>query len=273
MFRKMVCPTDLSPAAQNAVEYAAKLCQKTGASLELVHVEPVSSLELLFAGRKKMEEVLNWSQSLEAVARDINKVFKISCSVDVETKNCPIPEVLSAKAGPETLLVVGTNGSDSTFQQFFGSNAFNIVTRAKGPVLVIPENVSFGTIRRVVLAWDYKLSPSLIRQVKDFTNDIGGKLVFVHISKHDTLISRDVFKAVKESVAGNGDEEPLRTDYEFDRMDSTDIYKGLDDYVREKQADVLAISMKSGRLVRHIFGSISEEGTLPSYPLLVIHND
>src|ERR1044072_3541096 len=60
MIKKIICPSDLSPAAQNAVAYAAKLCQLTGATLELIHSEPVSALERVFTVRRAMENTLLW---------------------------------------------------------------------------------------------------------------------------------------------------------------------------------------------------------------------
>lgn len=269
MIRKIICPTDLSPAAQNAVEYAAKLCQLTGATLELLHMEPMYAHDLVFSGRKIAGDVAMISGELDEVCYEVNRMFNISCSYDVETGNIPLDEAVSLKADEESLIVVGTNGADSLFQRIFGSNAFNIAKRSFSHVLVVPEGVSFGTIRNIAFAWDYEITKSFLRQVKQLAGQLGGKLVFLHVSTHEGAISKDIFNALTDKVS---DVLGEKADVEYERMLASDIREGLDRYMKKKNADVLAIAMKSGKLVRKAFRNPGGAGSLPGYPLLIFHS-
>lgn len=269
MIRKIICPTDLSHTAQNAVAYAAKLCQLTGASLELLNVQPVYAHQLLLSGEKKAEEIHKMSVALNEVCVEINKMFNISCAQEVVTEDLSLDEAVSKEAGFESLIVAGTNGADNLFQRVFGSNAFNIARQANANVLIIPEGVSYSTIQKMAFAWDYDIKKPAIRQLKQLADDLGSKLVFLHISTHLTEISKDVFNALSERITEVfGQAE----DIDYRRMYSSDIRKGLDGFMKEKNADVLVISLKNGRLIRKAFRNETGIGSLPSYPLLIMHS-
>jgi len=267
MIRKIICPTDLSSAAQNATAYAAKICQVTGATLELIHWEPVTRMELTFAGKRKTETLLSWSKELEHRAEEVGRLFNISCSADIDTRKQALPDIISERSNEETLVVMGTNGADTSFQQFFGSNAYNVLLAVGDRILIVPEGVSFHTITRVALAWENYLSEWALAKITSFAKDLEAKLLFVHISHHAALVSQDVNNAkrslLEEEMGGDGE-------VNFERTTTADIEQGLDEFLTKNIADILIIPMKNGALIRHIFGSIAKEGQLPSCPLLVI---
>ncbi len=268
MIRKIICPTDLSAAAQNAVEYAAKLCQVTGATLELLHVEPVYAHDMAFSGRKIAGDVAMISGELDEVCYEVNKMFNVSCSYDIEASELALDEAVSRRADEETLVVVGTNGADNLFQRIFGSNAFNIAKQASSHVLVVPEGVSYGTIQNIAFAWDYEITKPFLRQVKQFADQLGSKLVFLHVSTHAGMISKDIFEALADKVSEVIGE---KADVEYERMLAPDVREGLDRYMKKKNAGVLAIAMKSGKMVRKAFRDPGGVGSLPAYPLLIFH--
>lgn len=269
MIRKIICPTDLSPAAQNASAYAAKLCQVTGATLELLHCEPVSNFELAFAGRRKMENVLSWSEELEHRSQELSKLFHISCQVDINTYKRPLAEVIAERDNHETLIVVGTNGTDTAYQQFFGSNTFALVRSGISRVLVIPEDVPFRTINKMALAWDYHLADDKLKIISTLAGELKAKLLFVHISRHTTLISEDVYRARRNAVEEQtGSEEEI----EFQRVTADDVQKGLEDFMAQDIAEILVIPIRHGALMRQIFGSVAFPGRLPACPFLIISN-
>lgn len=269
MIRKIICPTDLSPAARNAVAYAAKLSQVNKATIELLYVEPVTVPELVFTGRRKLREVLSWSAELNALAHEVNRMFHVSCSCDIETANKGLYQVLNEKANSETLIVVGTNGADSLYQQLFGSNAYNIAINANAAILVVPENCEFRTVRKVAFGWDYKLSPALITGIREFAASLNAQIDFVHISKHDSQISKDVFRAVKNEVK---EQAHVDEEIKFHQVYDHNIADGLFEFMKKGDAEMLAFSVKSGQFLVKVFGAIGKADELPSFPVLILHN-
>lgn len=266
MIRRIICPSDLSPAAQNAAAYAAKLCQLTGATLELIHSEPVSGLQRVFAGRRADENTLLWAQTLNDQANELNKLFKISCSADIDTHNMPLAELIEQRADAETLIVMGTNGADTGHQQFFGSNAYNLAMARCPNLLIIPENVSFRTITRIALTWDYHLSENMLKNVSVLAEDLKAKLLFVHISRHAATISEDVYRARRSLLR---EKENHEGESESERVSAEDIEQGLLEFMTKDVADILVVPVKNGRLVRHFFGAVDVPEHLPSFPVLI----
>ena len=80
--KKILCPTDFSDAANDAVAYAAKLCHATGAALTLLHVQSLFDVTAVFQQKEKM--LMLAKEELEAQSRQVAKTFKISCYAQVE---------------------------------------------------------------------------------------------------------------------------------------------------------------------------------------------
>jgi nucleotide-binding universal stress UspA family protein len=266
MTRRIICPTDLSASAQNATAYAAKLCQLTGATLQLVHSEPITPLLAALAGKRKSDDVRFWTQSLTDQANEISKLFNISCSADVSTDNVSISELLRSYSGTDSLIVMGTNGHETFFQEFFGSNTFNVAVSHLNKLLIIPEDISYHTPSRIAVAWDYHTTEKAMNEISSFAREIKCTPVYVHVSTHDTLISEDVYRARRElmqDISGREDE------IEFYRLTANDVQNGLCHFMANKHADMLVIPIRNGRLVRDFFRLISSPVCILQCPILI----
>ncbi|HEU4718482.1 MAG TPA: universal stress protein [Bacteroidia bacterium] len=274
MLRRIVCPIDFSPAARNAVQYAAKLAQLSGAGLELVYFQYHSSRALMaVAGRKKADaeaHVMKVARELENLAAELNKMFSISCGTGVETGEETLTEAIAGKAGPGDLIVAGTNGADDLFQDFFGSNAYNLAVHAGCPVLVVPEQVEYRTLTEIVFAWDYDPeSRPLFVRLKELAGMLGAQITFLHVSRHISDVSKDIFNALKEKVGEVFSEGEAK----FERIIAPHPQDSIDEYMRGKESAVLALAVQKGKMLREILREKhgSEEELTAAYPVLVMH--
>ena len=267
--KTIICPTDMSDAAHNATAYAAKLCQLTGATLRLLHVEFIAPLELAVAPRRTEQDIRHMSQELNVLATDIHRMFDVTCISEVDTSGEHPAQVVARIAGEQSLVVIGTNGADSFQQKLFGSMALNVVRDISPYVLVVPEGVEFATPKTMVFAWDYDLSRREVKRICDVGKQLGCHLIFVHISEHDSFISKHVFAGFTERME---DDFQINNEIEYERSFGEDVHAGLDRYVRERNADILCISLKNGRLIRRFLASTADISVLPAYPVLVVHH-
>ena len=86
MIKKIICPTDFSSVANNAIEYAAKLSQVFNAELMLFHVQVISPLQevgiMLGMGNSNLRgDSRLVANRLKEMSAEINKMFKI-CNFD-----------------------------------------------------------------------------------------------------------------------------------------------------------------------------------------------
>jgi len=271
--RKVICPTDLSPVAQNATRYAAQLCQVIGAELELVYTHPVwSNLLLLTAETEK----LTVADDLETIRHELNLLctqilnqYNVQCSPDVEYSAMTISDALQKKCAPGTMIIAGTNGADKFTQRIFGSVTFRLTRALKVPVLIIPEGSEYSPIKELVYAWDYHPEDSCLLDLQFFAEELGCKITFLHLSAHETEISKDVFRAV---AAGAKEKLNSRLNVEFSRLYTSQMRRALDDYLNERTGSILTLSYRSGKLLRRFFRREDSARTLFRHPILVLHS-
>ena len=273
--KKIICPTDFSPASLNAVEYAAKLCQVTGAELELLNIQSAMPYQLVLPSTPRKKEIDQaipvLTHELEKLSNEVNKAYHISCFFDIETSTFPLEEAIAMKAEEQTLVVAGTNGADDTFQRFAGSHAFGMTKHVSAPLLVIPENFSFGTLRRLVYAWDYNpVDRNFLAFLKQFSDALHVKTDLVHVSRYETDVSKKIWSYMKNVAKEIFSDDQV---VEFHRIVSTDVRGSLDKYMEETQSNVLAMRIHHGTLVKKIFHHNAGDATrdLPPYPVLVLH--
>ncbi|HEX6810841.1 MAG TPA: universal stress protein [Planctomycetota bacterium] len=139
--RRIVCPTDFSPTAGHALEYAAEMARSFGAELVLLHVVPEMNYPLRSFG-------MAWSlphlhEELHKHAADeIEKVRKtIGTGVDVRTElrdgEAHAQVLACAKAQNADLIVMGTQGHTGLKHALLGSTAERVVRLAECPVLTV----------------------------------------------------------------------------------------------------------------------------------------
>lgn len=276
MIKKIICPTDFSETATNAIHYAAKLAQVFGAELKLINVQRIHPVSAVVSMREGIdpgsaENSHLAAERLKDVCTEINKMFKISTDYEVDITATSIQKVISASGVENTIIVMGTNGIDDTFQYFFGTNTNNVIKKSKCPVFIIPESASYKSIKKIVFAWDY--SPDAFPSFT-FLNELmatfNPEFTFLHISKHLSDISEDVFKALRSEV------KPLlgqSVNVQFEQIYSEDITSGLDQYMTHANADLLTLFFYDRGEIPNLFhGTITKRiVNSAKYPVLVLH--
>jgi nucleotide-binding universal stress UspA family protein len=128
MKNKIIVPTDLTKAAQQAIRQATAIARKTSSSVTLLHVMDNKS--------SSREEV---QQALDMEADNIRKNAGIHCDVLIKEGN--LFEMISYMACEKDydLMVIGTHGIKGVKQMLFGSNILKLVVRIPVPVLVVQE--------------------------------------------------------------------------------------------------------------------------------------
>lgn len=269
MIKKIICPTDFSKASINAAEYAAKLAQVFSAELLFLHVSHLAPVTVDAGTNEK--EVLFISQRLKEVSDEAGKMFHISTDHEVDVTARSLPRLLSENKGEDTMIVMGTNGIDDLYQNIFGTNTYRVIEKAKCPVMLVPEGVSYSSIRKIVFAWDYTAKNQFsFSRLKDFASAFDPQFIFFHASKESTEISRDVFRALKSEVADVLGEDNKAL---FERISGDDITESIQEYMTASGADVLALTYYDRGAIRNLFhGIITKElSEVAGFPILVLH--
>jgi nucleotide-binding universal stress UspA family protein len=137
--RKIVCPTDFSGGASEALENAAKIALNNGAEVYLVHVVPVMLAETeptLLVQMQDYERLLQPEKRLQEMAQPI-----IAQGVTVHTVighgDAAGEIVRIAEEQKADVIVISTHGNTGWRRLAFGSVAEKVVRLATCPVLSI----------------------------------------------------------------------------------------------------------------------------------------
>ncbi|HEY4798804.1 MAG TPA: universal stress protein [Bacteroidia bacterium] len=278
MINKIICPTDFSEAANNATEYAAKLAQVFGVKLVFVNVQKISPLStaVSLAGESEVfenENAILASNRLKELCSEVNKFFKIPTDHEMNVTTQSLAKAISSHGKLNSLIVMGTNGADNLIQFFWGTNTFNVIKNARCPVLLIPENCSYSNYKSIVYAISYYEKGKLaLHQFHQFVSAFNAQITFLHVSKKDTSISRDVFNVEKEEIENFfGEKQKL----DFKRVFSDDPADAIEDYISENPTDLLVLAARNRSIINSIFSQIpiiQGLSSIASYPILVFHS-
>jgi len=137
--RKILFPTDFSPASEEALRWATSLCRDTGATMLIVHVEEPP----LAYGGGELYYGLEDEMSRDELRKSLADVAPIDVTVPFEHMlllGDPAQAIAEiAEREQCDLIVLGTHGRTGLTRLLMGSVAEAVVRRAKCPVLTIKQ--------------------------------------------------------------------------------------------------------------------------------------
>ncbi len=143
MFKKILVPTDGSPLAHQAAEYAAGLAKVHGAQIIGVYViDPFPYIGIGDASAIGLQAYLNEAQvaatqSLDDI-RQVCVARGVAFDGDTIERNVTYEGILeTAKAEECDLIVMGSHGRKGLEALVLGSVAQKVLTHAKIPVLIV----------------------------------------------------------------------------------------------------------------------------------------
>lgn len=270
--KKILCPTDFSDAAHNAIAYAAKLAQVTKCELTLLNVQSMFDFTPAEIIRGKEASVAGVAQQLEAQSREVSKAFKISCYAEVEPTFSKLSSVIHEKATGYDLIVMGTDGPDDLYQFFGGSNAYNAIVKSETPLLLIPAGYTYSEIKTMVYAYDYLRERNLpLARLVPFLKATRARLTVLQVMEE--AYSKEAEDDLKELqfIIRNlyGDD----LNYEYDTIRSSEVAQSINSYILLNQPDALALCSVHRNLIQNIFHKsiIKNISAVSNYPVFVFH--
>lgn len=269
--RKILCPTDHSETAQNAVVFAAKMAQKMGAELTLLNVQSVVELtptEFIRGNALRMEanqELLN-DESAE-----ITKTFKISVNAIVQPSIASLSETIDFQSKGHDLIIMGTEGPHNLIEYFSGSKTYNAIQKTNVPVLLIPAGCMYRDIKDVTYAYDYLRERTLhMEQLIPFIHSMDAKLTVLEV-----LEEAQSDRALEEL---NDLQIILREKYpdvtfSFDTLRSSEVPQAINSYVNQKQPDALAVCSIHRSFIGALFHKsiLKTLSVISDVPILAFH--
>lgn len=143
--KKVLVPTDFSKTSVMAIKHAAYITKISEGELTLLHVIKRNDLLYLImpaANFKSSSEITDLIEAkLEKLAQTIRKKYGIAVNTVIAIGN-PTGEIIKvANKNKVGLIIMGTQGKNSTNSFFLGSNSYKVLTKSEVPVMTIRSNV------------------------------------------------------------------------------------------------------------------------------------
>lgn len=267
--KHVLCPTDFSSRAGNALEQAITFAQNLDCKLLVYHVfhRPVSGKEEEWqptvgmaeeAVDKKFAELLKSHPKLSKVQYEFKK--ELGISVDNITR--------VANEDTVDMVIMATKGA-SGFGEVLGTRTAKIVKGVNKPVLVIPDHATFDNMRKVGLACDYSTDTDyekvhfLAQIAESFTLEVD----VITLNRDDKTMTRQEI-AYRERILHLLKETPPS----FNFTSHSHVEEGLIEYATSHEIGLIAILPKTYSFIERLFHeSLTTKMAFKSpFPLLVL---
>jgi nucleotide-binding universal stress UspA family protein len=267
--KKILCPVDFSLTSQEGVDYAAHLAQALGCSITLFHVRTTiwpEARQLDYLAELSDDNIRNM---LNDWATELRQQYSIVCEAYFESTTNTFEEIIATQALHHDLLVMGTHGADSFFSYVFGSNTFHVISKAKCPVVVVPQGCYYRPLDLIVYAYDPDTNPLfMVEQLKALTNKLGSQVRVLHVEEDPKPDDRRRMEILKEAIKAR---ESKYLKLSFDFQYSEEVSYALTTYMKVHKAGMLALSVAHRTLMEKLFTEhvVKQISLTAEYPVFV----
>ncbi|MDI1354499.1 MAG: universal stress protein [bacterium] len=239
---KILIPVDFSLTSMHAIKHGALLVKKSKGELFLLHVKRKKEIEnIVFPTtelRGMAEETKSILEHLEDLGRNIKKEFDITVTALVAVGSRPVEIVNTAEKNKVGLIVMGTQGSDSTSTFFSGSNSYRVIKKSTIPVMTFRAEAPHLGFSKILLPIDSsEHSPQKINSAMQMAKLCASTIHVIGIlGKKETEFEQKI-RNILEKIEHQAKEENLTCSSEVIKTDNP-VGKTLSQAKRVK-ADII----------------------------------
>lgn len=254
--RTIIVPTDFSPVAVNAMNYAVGMAKAIQASVTLLHVYeiPVSytgtEVPLPIIDIADME-ALN-KEKLDQAKQQVDRVAGGEISIYTELRIGDLVTELEdlAKTIQPFAVIMGTKGAGFVERLFVGSSTLSAIRHLTWPVIVVPPGCSFKEVKKVGFACDFK---AVVRSIpadviKNWVNVFNAELDILNVDHNSKNFKPDT---PEQSVLLHTLLQEAKPKYFF--INNEDVEKGISEFAESNNIDLIFVIPKKHRLLDVLF--------------------
>ncbi len=273
--RTYLVPTDFSDNAKHAINYALHFNDKMNARIILFHsyVVPVYSTDIPLVVPQDSELKKASEEAMEKLRLRLIKEHPATDFITEVQQGYPEEEiVIAAEKHNVDMIIMGTQGASGLREALVGTISAAVMEHANCPVMTVPAECNFRPYKKIVFATNYAEGDfHYIEQVLDFARPYSADLVLLHISsgEFERTLEFDAIERFKERIK----EDSKYKNVSFKLLESKDVYKGMNLYLEEIQADLVAMTMRKRSFIQKLFKrSITQKMAYHSeIPLIAFH--
>ncbi|MEZ4720490.1 MAG: universal stress protein [Flavobacteriales bacterium] len=270
--KTILVATDYSPAASNAVEYAAQLARSLGSTLILFHSYKMSihASNSLVTSKGSSKLYQRSEKQLADLAAKTSKRHGISVKHALREGD-PVDAIKSyMKYNVAEMVVMGIESNLKEYK-LFGNTTTAVIKLMQFPLLVVPNDIHYDGVQKVMYACEtsYLKDNCELGVMKRFVNELKAHLEVFHVvTKDEDERSLDDMERVMARILHD-------VDHEFKYVNNAKVGDGIREGLERFPADLLImIPHRVGFFEGLTKGSQTSSMTVKTrVPLLVIPNE
>jgi nucleotide-binding universal stress UspA family protein len=249
--KTILVATDFSSSATNAVNYAADMAVSLNAKLILFHVYqvPVIYSEVPVAVNEA-DMITAAEKDMASLGSEINKKRNDKLHIETEVKMGVFFYELKSLCDTikPYLVVLGSQGTTATERFLFGSHTVYAMKHLKWPLMTVPPESHFASIKKIGLACDFNnvIDTTPIEDIKILVKDFNAELHVINTGKETVFDPDIVFESglLQEMLEG--------LDPKYDFVSSDNMDEGIIDFAEKNKIDLLVILPKRHDLLEKL---------------------
>lgn len=241
--KTIIVPTDFSPSADNAMNYAAQLAQQVQASVLLMHFYqlPISmnDVPVMMVSADELKSIAE--KGIERTREELQKIAP-TLEIKTETRLGDVVDELkdSCSDVQPFAIVVGKHGASGIERFLFGSTTLSIIRNLAYPVISVPDSVTAFQLKNIALAVDGSDLKARQPAIIHFVRETGAQVHIVHIQENEkeTTASKDILNEVHPTYHSIRNEE---------------VVQGIDSFIQAHAIDLLMILPHKHSLMTELF--------------------
>ena len=273
--KTIIVPTDFSPIAANAMNFAADMAVNINASLTLLHVYqvPISMTEVPVVLVSSEELRKSSEEKLEILKQELANSTSGKIKIYTEARLGDVSDELEdiCKRIEPFAVIMGTKGASGVERILFGSTTLTAIRHLKWPVIVVPPGKEYGTgIKKIGFACDFDkvVENTPIQFIKNMVKEFGAELHVLNVDHENKHFKPET---PEESVMLHTLLEDLNPNYHF--IDNANIEEGINEFVETNNIDLLITIPKKHKLLDGLFkpSSTKQLVTKSHVPVMCVH--
>jgi nucleotide-binding universal stress UspA family protein len=271
--KNILCPTDFSETAQNAVTYAAKVAQKTGAQLTLFHAITFGEMvpnEFVWGRSITVDTAQNY---IDELCLEIRRVYKISCEGEAQPSSRAVSQIISDEGGNFDIIIMGSDGPDNFYEYVAGSNTYQVAHEIQKPLLLIPAGTDYQDISTIVCAFDYLNNYRVeFHQLLTWAKLLHAPITMLQVLPEEEHRGESEKLKIRQFQLKKLFDNQVSVNFKTIR--SAEVHEGILNYIDQNECDVMALGSMHYPLMKRLFHKSVTKALAATVkvPLFIFHH-
>jgi nucleotide-binding universal stress UspA family protein len=267
--KRLLIPTDFSDISKNSIIYGFNLAQKLGLNVALIHILELykfaagaSETELISTilpveNIKEMEA--SATESFKKIMDELKPKLPTEVAYDIKVVSGQLTNelMIESSLADTDLMIVAVAGSQDLISRFTNSTISALIEDSACPVMIIPSGFSYQTIRKVVLATDFrKADIEVLEKFILLFGKFNPEIKVLHISSKANDFKTELkFAGFKQLVTEKIDYQNIT----FQLSSHKNVVQSITESLKNENADLLLMLKEHESFFKSLFETSKTE--------------